>query len=98
MYVYGHIVSPTLIKCNKLNVLSCTSFYTSYSSKHNALILITCDPYSFVTVLFSIQTIIAYYLGVLEAHTASYNGELLSNSSVCTSCLSSCNISVLAVG
>lgn len=38
-----------------------------------------------------------YYLGVLEAHTASYNGELLSNSSVCTNCLSSCSISVLAV-
>lgn len=47
--------------------------------------LLTCDPNSFVTVLFSSLRIIAYYLGVLAAHTASYNGELLSSSSVCVS-------------
>ncbi len=39
-----------------------------------------------------------YYLGALEAHTASYSGELLSNSSVCTNCVLSCSISVFAVG
>ena len=59
--------------------------------------LLTCDPNSFVTVLFSSLRIIAYYLGVLAAHTASYNGELDSSSSVCVSCLLSCSISVLCV-